>query len=230
MSVLGSSVSCEPKLILFDCDGTLTNSHGLIVAAMQNAFSEVGLPIPPDGDVASVIGLSLQAAVERLLGEAVEDALMQNILLAYRDYYHAHEESIVLFSGVRSTLDQLRARGYWLGVVTGKSRAGLMRVLDLFQLHDHFLVYRTADCTHSKPHPAMVLECMDEVGLTAESTTVVGDALFDLQMSAAAATPFIGVSFGVESANGLKVAGASIVVDSFSELLVCFPELHQSVR
>jgi len=212
-----------PSLILFDCDGTLMNSHLSIVQAMQKAFSRYGLPEPSSQAVFDVIGLSLVKAVDQL---AATTELSEKIILAYREYYRAAEDEPELYPGVHDTLQALRQRGYWLGVVTGKSMTGLLRVLDAFDLQDYFYVLRTADCCNSKPHPAMVLECMAEMGVEATQTFVVGDALFDIQMANAAGVRSLGVSFGVSGSDELDHAGAGVVVDDFSDLLAYFPPLQ----
>jgi phosphoglycolate phosphatase len=131
-----------------------------------------------------------------------------------------------LFAGVRETLDILRERGYWMGVVTGKSFSGLERVLNDFSLAHYFLVMRTADHCPSKPHPAMVNECMAEMGVKSEQTTVVGDALLDIQMAQASGVQSLGVSFGVAEAEALRAAGAMGIVDAFDGLLEYFPPLQ----
>jgi len=221
----------QQSLILFDCDGTLTNSHGAIVQAMQQAFESIAL-IPPSADaVNAIIGLSLGNAVVDLLPVALRDdaMLVQRIEQAYRQSYVLLETEVELFEGVRTTLEELRKRGYWLGVVTGKSKQGLLRVLERFALHDLFYVLRTADCTHSKPHPAMVLECMQALGVTASQTVVVGDAVFDMQMAKAAGVDVVGVSFGVASRAALLQHGAGSVVDCFEDLLPCFPSLGDEI-
>jgi len=212
-------------LILFDCDGTLTDSHGAIVEAMQQAFVRCGLLAPGEEAVHQVIGLSLQRAVEILSPDAGRNA---EISQAYRELYIAAEAGLALYPGVIDTLEQLKQRGYRLGIVTGKSRSGLLRVLEQFQLGHYFDVLRTADCCHSKPHPAMALECMDEVGAVPERTSLVGDALFDMQMATAANVRAFGVSFGVESAERLYAAGACDVVNDFSALLEHFPPLNSA--
>ncbi|MDQ6968935.1 MAG: HAD-IIIA family hydrolase [Mariprofundus sp.] len=223
-------MSSEPALILFDCDGTMTDSHGIIVQAMQAAFQQAGLNAPEHQAVCDIIGLSLTQAIRRLIvtDQSNKPALQQHIAEAYRQHYILLEDQVELFPHVRQTLERLRASGYWLGVVTGKSKAGLKRVLQRFDLNDLFYVLRTADCTHSKPHPAMVLECMQELGITAEQTCVVGDAVFDIQMAKAASVQALGVSFGVASSTELMQAGASHVVTDFSDLLNFFPHLQDA--
>jgi len=212
----------ESHLILFDCDGTLTDSHGAIVKAMQQAFVELDLPAPSDQAVNSVIGLSLEAAVSML---STEHDDQDEIRERYRHYYLAEESSLALYPGVIETLGELIKRGYWMGIVTGKSKSGLLRVMQQFGLHDYFLVVRTADCCPSKPHPAMAIECMDELGVNAARTTLVGDAVFDMQMAASANLRAFGVSFGVESTEVLTAEGAIDVVDDFPALLAYFPPL-----
>jgi phosphoglycolate phosphatase len=217
-----NSTDLKAHLILFDCDGTLTDSHGVIVKSMQMAFASCGLDEPSDIAVSKVIGLSLQAAVEALSSDI---SCNERIIEAYRQHYSAAEASLSLYPGVIETLEELQRRGYWMGIVTGKSKPGLIRVLKQFNLAGYFLVLRTADCCLSKPHPAMALECMDELGVLPERTTLVGDAIFDMQMAASANLRALGVSFGVESAEVLYAEGAVDVADDFPALLTHFPPL-----
>ncbi|MFQ5581260.1 MAG: HAD-IIIA family hydrolase [Mariprofundaceae bacterium] len=215
----------DARLILFDCDGTLVDSHGQIVHAMQQAFVSCDVKPPNAVSVRRVIGLSLAEAVSRLQSdEAQHDCIVE----AYRGHYRAGEMGSSLFPGVRDTLQTLYERGYWLGIVTGKSRPGLLRVLDQLDLNPFFHVWRTADCCPSKPHPAMVEECMAEMGVGLHQTTVVGDACFDIQMAMACGVRALAVSSGVESPDALRAAGAFDVVDEFTSLMAYFPLLHAS--
>lgn len=212
------------QLILFDCDGTLTDSHGAIIRAMGRAFEASGLAAPKDADVSAVIGLSLHDAVARLSPNAQFNRQIEE---GYRTAYRADEASLQLYPGVRETLDELKQRGYWMGIVTGKSRPGLLRVLEQFDLGHYFYVLRTADCCPSKPHPAMVEECMEEMGVHDPAlVTLIGDARFDMQMAVAVGVRALGVSFGVEDRDSLLEAGAEQVLDEFPALIDYFPPLQ----
>ncbi len=222
----GESSRDRPGLLLFDCDGTLMNSHHHIVRVLQLAFAEIGLPAPPEARLCEVIGLSLQAAAQHLLSD--EDAALAAPLAdAYRRLYRELPGDYELYPGVRDTLQALCERGYWLGVVTGKSHAGLTRTLDRFGLADYFSVLRTADHCPSKPHPAMVNECMQEMGVGKTQTAVIGDSTLDMQMACASGAMAIGVSFGVGDDAALRRAGARHVMRHFPELLSHFPLLQQ---
>lgn len=219
-------LSVSPYLILFDCDGTLMDSQHAIVRAMRQAFGINGLPAPDTESVSKVIGLSLHEALRQLSDRA---DLHEKIMADYRICYRAAEDQVELYPAVRETLEELKRRGYWLGLVTGKSKAGLLRVLDAKGLREMFYVMRTADCCLSKPHPAMVTECMQEMGVTARQTGVVGDAIFDIQMATAAGVASFGVAYGVSSSEALRLAGASAVAESFPDLLGYFPALQDVV-
>ncbi|HIP07316.1 MAG TPA: HAD family hydrolase [Mariprofundaceae bacterium] len=213
------------QLILFDCDGTLTDSHGAIAQAMQKAFTDHDLAEPDYQDVLGIIGLSLVAAVEKLAHDDLDEALTTKLCESYGSNYRAMESSLALYPNVIETLEELDSRGYAMGVVTGKSSRGLIRVMDVFDLQRFFPVWRTADICTSKPHPAMVNECMAEMGAVAANTTVIGDSRFDIQMANAASVRSYGVSFGVEPAHILKAEGALHVFDRFEDILDKYPKL-----
>jgi len=193
---------------------------------MQNAFTDNGLQEPDTERVLGIIGLSLMAAVEALTPADTPAEMKDKLCLSYSNNYRTMESNLSLYPNVIETLEELDKRGYLMGVVTGKSSRGLIRVLEQFDLNKFFPVWRTADICNSKPHPAMALECMDEMGAVVANTVVVGDSRFDIQMAKAAGMRSIGVSFGVESASSLRNEGAFDVIDTFEDVLNHFPDLR----
>lgn len=215
------------SLILFDCDGTLTDSNSLIVHAIQGAFTDMELTAPSHSDVLQALGMSLHGVLESLLSQQGAPVVDMNLLAQrYREHYWQGESDIVLYPQVLETLHTLKQRGYWMAIVTGKSKAGLLRVLERFSLQDYMLTWRTADCCPSKPHPAMAQECMQELGVDEANTSLVGDAHFDIRMAQAAGIRALGVSFGMESGQVLLDEGAEAVVQSFDALLNYFPPIQ----
>jgi phosphoglycolate phosphatase len=93
-------------------------------------------------------------------------------------------------------LHALKDRGHRLAVATGKSRRGLDEALDQVGLRALFDATRTAEETAGKPHPQMLHELMDELGVAPERTLMVGDTTHDLQLAINAGTPALAVSFG----------------------------------
>lgn len=217
-----ASFSAKPKLVLFDCDGTLVDSQHMIVATMTQAFTKLGYAPPPRDDVLSIIGLSLPEAVNRLNAD-LDAATVDLVVEAYRDTYQAMRfrlaETAPLYPGVAESLNALAARDdVLLGVVTGKSRRGLDAILETHSLTNLFAVLRTADDGPSKPHPFMVVDAVAALGGDVAHTVVVGDTGFDMLMARAAGAFTLGVTWGYNSREELTQAGAQVLAESFAEV------------
>jgi phosphoglycolate phosphatase len=182
-------------LIVFDWDGTLFDSTGLIVRCIQAACRDIGTPVPSDMQAAYVIGMGLMEA----LRHAVPDLPVERYAelgRRYRHHYMAWQHEIVLFEGTREMLQALKARNHWLAVATGKSRSGLNEALHSARLAPVFDSTRTADESASKPDPRMLLELMAELGADATRTLMVGDTTHDLQLAANAGVACVAVGYG----------------------------------
>lgn len=205
------------RLAIFDVDGTLVDSQGHILAAMEAAFAEAGLPPPGRAEVRSIIGLSLPQAVARLVGrpapEVVELYLAAYVRLAPTA---GSAEAAPLFPGARAALEGLAARGVVLGVATGKSRRGLATVLRTHGLADRFETVQVADDHPSKPHPSMIEAALAETA--ADAAVMIGDTVYDMDMARAAGVPALGVDWGYHAAEALGEAGAARVLRSYGEL------------
>jgi len=216
------------RLILFDCDGTLTDSNRLIVQAMRQGFDAHGLLAPDAALVRHALGQSLSIVIDTLLhmqGYEQHEHWIEPIAQAYRKHYQQGEKDVGLYAGVEHALQTLKQRGYRMGIVTGKSKSGLERVLQDFDLYPYFDTYRTADCCHSKPHPEMVLACMHELGMQPEQTVLVGDSHADMQLAKNAGVMAIGACFDDEDAREMESQGATYTVYHFEALLDYFPAL-----
>lgn len=216
------------KLVLFDCDGTLVDSAGLIHAVMARTFADFGKPRPDMSQTKAIIGLTLDIAIARMLGRAHVDDEASAMALRYKENYlplkERAENPTPLFEGIAPLIEMLAKRDdVLIGAVTGKGRRGLLQVLESHGFTEHFIVSRTADDCPSKPHPAMVMECCHETGMVPADTVVIGDAIYDMQMAKAAGAKAIGVSWGYASVDDLWKAGADAVVSHPREIPAFVP-------
>ncbi len=212
------------KLVLFDCDGTLVDSAGLIHAVMADTFADFGKARPDIAETKAIIGLTLDIAIARMLGRAHVDNEVLAMTRHYREIYHpirALPGMIApLFDGIATLIETLAGRDdVLIGAVTGKGRLGLTHILETHGFATHFTVSRTADDCPSKPHPAMVMECCHETGMVPADTIVIGDAVYDMQMAKAAGAKAIGVDWGYASVDDLWKAGADAVVSRPQEIV-----------
>lgn len=212
------------KLVLFDCDGTLVDSVGLIHAVMTRTFLHFGHAAPDVEHTKAIIGLSLDLAIATMQGKPDVDHETGAMALYYKAVFaevraeQGFEEP--LYDGIAEVIAAMvRRDDLLIGAVTGKSRRGLDGVLETHGLKPHFVVSRTADECPSKPNPAMVLECCRETGMDARDAVVIGDAIYDMQMGKAAGARAIGVSWGYSTTAALLLAGADAVVDRPADLL-----------
>ena len=209
------------KLAVFDVDGTLVDSEYTIVRAMTEAWRRSDLGIPMPQDVRRIIGLSLTDAVAALIPwapRATQRALAESYSEAWRSFSFLPESIDPLFPGVVPALDKLENDGWILGIATGKSRRGLMSVLEGNELTGRFMTMQTADDNPGKPHPAMLLRAAAAVGVPLERVVMIGDTAYDMEMAKAAKTMSVGVSWGYHTLDDLKNAGADVILDSFDEL------------
>ncbi|KXG86617.1 HAD-IA family hydrolase [Agrobacterium bohemicum] len=211
------------KLVLFDCDGTLVDSVGLIHEVMARTFVHFGYDRPDVSLTKSIIGLTLDIAIARMQGKPHVDDEAVAMTGHYKSIYAQTRAEAgfqePVFDGIRAMIETLAKREELLmGAVTGKSRRGLDLIMDTHGFRQHFIVSRTADDCPSKPHPAMVTECCSQTGIVPADTIVIGDATYDMQMAKAAGAKAIGVAWGYASVDDLWKAGADAIVNHPSEI------------
>ena len=206
------------ELVVFDWDGTLMDSPGRIVASMAAATADVGLTVLPEAAYRDVIGLGLWEALTSLFPTA-DRAMLEAFVERYRHYFlEACPTEAPLFGGAHELLRAVADSGAFLAVATGKSRAGLDRVLAQTQCASYFHVTRTADETCSKPDPQMLLEIIEELEVSPANVLMVGDTEYDLEMAARAGTPAVAVSFGAHAPQRLAAYEPLACMNSLPQL------------
>ena len=204
-------------LIVFDWDGTVMDSTAVIAGSIQAACSDLGLTVPDDETARHVIGLGLSEALRHAVPDAPE-SMYEPLVARYRHHFLIQDAAIPLFAGARETIAELHGEGYWLGVATGKSRAGLDRVLESTGLKQYFHATRTADKTFSKPDPAMLFELLDELAVTAGRALMIGDTTHDVQMAQNAQVGVVAMGHGAHPPEQLRELNPLALVKDFAEL------------
>ncbi len=215
-------MATEPYLVLFDVDGTLVDSQRMIVACMETAFRTFNREPPSRTATLSIVGLSLEEAFMRLIGEDL-DAPIKQMAAAYKqaffDLRASADRDEPLFPGAREAIGLLSTRpDVLLGVATGKSKRGLHSVLEHHGLSGAFVTLQSSDDHPSKPDPSMVLEALRETGVAPERAVIIGDTTYDIEMGRAAGIGAIGVSWGYHDVERLAAVGADVILSDYSEL------------
>ncbi len=182
------------KLIIFDWDGTLMDSIGLIIEAMHVAGEAHGFTTT-DQAVKDIIGLSLFNGIEILYPQA-SAAQQQAIQDSYADYYIANSSSTPFFAPIEALLENLKNQGKQLAVATGKNRRGLDRVMSASDSEHYFVMTRCADEAGSKPHPQMLTDILNHSQKSIAEAVYIGDSVYDIQMANQLGMTSVAVDYG----------------------------------
>lgn len=203
--------------VVFDWDGTVMDSTHAIVAAIQGACADLDLPVPDASRASWVIGLSLEAALYHAV-PTLEADRMPAFLDSYRSHFMRRNTDMMLFEGMESLFDELARRGVRLAVATGKSRAGLDRVLAAAGLERVFACTRCADEAPGKPDPTMLREIIETLDLDPDGVVMVGDTAHDVQMASNAGVDSVAVTYGAHDRQTLLLARPTAMVPGVAEL------------
>ena len=202
----------DKTLIIFDWDGTLMDSIGLIVDSMHVAGEAHGFKTT-DKAVKDIIGLSLMNGIEILYPYADESQTLA-IQQTYAEYYIANSHCTPLFEPIEDMLQTLQEQGKKLAVATGKKRKGLDRVLDASDSRDYFVMTRCADESGSKPDPQMLTDILAYTQKKVSDAVFIGDSIYDIQMATKLGMTSIAVNYGTATSAELAEQNPTYQVDT----------------
>ena len=200
------------ELIIFDWDGTLSDSVGLITDLMIQSFLLHNVSPPSRMEVADILGIKLSEAFKILLKEKDQNA-SELIFNSYIDLYNQSSNKVKLFDGVELGIKELHRYGYKIAIATGGGRNYLDSCLAQTSIKDFINVTKTSDDCFSKPHPQMCNEIMNELIIEPEKSIVVGDSIHDLQMAKNAGISSLAVTYGAHKQDSLSVYDALDYMD-----------------
>lgn len=211
------SAARQFDLVVFDWDGTVMDSTGLISECIQFAAGDMGLAIPSVTEAKSIIGLGIHDAVERLFPALAPDDRLE-FARRYRQHFVPRDHEAPLYPGIRELLATLDAPGRFLAVATGKPRAGLERAFAHTGLKTAFQFSRCADEGLPKPHPDMLHKLMDFTATPPARTLMIGDTIHDLELAQNAGVAAVAVTYGAHATALLATRPSLVAVDTVTEL------------
>ena len=207
----------DKTLIIFDWDGTLMDSIGLIVESMHIAGEAHGFRTT-DQAVKDIIGLSLMHGIEILYPQASNTQKLA-IQQSYAEYYIPNSHRTPFFTPIENMLLTLKQQDKQLAVATGKKRKGLDRVLEASASHHYFTITRCADESGSKPDPQMLSDILDYTKQSISQAVFIGDSIYDIQMANRLGMTSIAVNYGTASSSELAAEQPTYQVDTPQELV-----------
>ena len=178
------------RLIVFDLDGTLVDSHRDLSDATNALLEELGGTPLPSATVTRMVGDGAAVLVRRALAEAGIDPGTPGVLDRFLHHYDARLLATTRpYPGMRETVEALRGQGRRLAVLTNKPHRASVRVLEGLGLLESFADVIGGDTPHGrKPNPAGLLALVSNAGIGPGETLLVGDSPVDLATARAAGT------------------------------------------
>ncbi len=204
-------------LIIFDWDGTIANSAGVIIESIKEVCVNEKIKKPSNYEISSIIGLGLDESLSKIFPEMHIDELLK-IKNLYKEAYLKRVNDICLFDGVEIGIKGLATQGYDLAIATGKSRLGLNNALKKSSLSEFFSVTKTMDECFSKPHPQMINEILETFMVEPDGALMIGDSSYDLEMAKNAQVDALGVSYGAQNESQLIEHEPLAIIDNSYDL------------
>ena len=203
--------------VIFDLDGTLIDSGGCGVRATQEAFREFGLPDVSRDEVLANMGIPIEVLFPRLVADACFN--FEALYARFREIYAELSSSMIApFPGVLELIDDLKADGRPLAIVTSKKTSAALSNCRQAGIAIELIVGSDLVCS-PKPHPEGVLRALQSLAIAPKDALVVGDAAVDIKMGKQAGTRTCAALWGAHSQESLIQAGPDILIHDPVELL-----------
>lgn len=205
------------KTILFDLDGTLTDSGEGIINCVIYALEKFGLPVPAREELRYFVGPPLH---ESFVKQGVPAERAEEAVAVYRErYVPVGMFENTPYPGIRELLESLKADGHTLYVASSKPEWMCVEILKHFGLDHFFDQICGATMDTSRTNKEAVIAYLLELSGASDHIIMVGDTKFDVIGARAHSIPTIGVSWGYGSVEEMRQAGAVSIAFTTEELL-----------
>ena len=203
------------RCVIFDLDGTLTQSEEGIFNCVRYAAEKLGFPCPDEATLHKFVGPPLQYSFQEYMG--MDEAMAQRAVTTYRERYTVvglFENRV--YPGIRRLLRTLKREGWYIGIATGKPQGPAERIIQHFGLSKYFdkIVGPTGSIGAEKDWliRSALPEAYDEAWM-------VGDRKFDIEGGKAAGIRTIGVGYGYGDEAELRTAGCDVYAPTVQEVI-----------
>lgn len=205
------------KTILFDLDGTLTDSGEGIINCVIYALERFGLPIPPRENLRYFVGPPLH---ESFIKQGIPAERAEEAVAVYRErYVPTGMFENTPYPGVRELLEKLKVEGHTLYVASSKPEWMCVQILEHFDLAKYFEQICGATMDTSRTNKEAVIEYLIRENGRTDNMIMVGDTKFDVLGAKVHGIPCIGVSWGYGTVADMQEAGAVTIADTMTDLL-----------
>ena len=205
------------KAIIFDNDGTIVDTHDVILNSMRYMTRKVLDKEFSDHELMAQVGLPLKDQMPYFTNDK---NLQDKMVDIYRQHNETtHETGIKSFGGCKECLQDLKNAGYKLAIATSKLRTVCERGLQVLNIRELFDgIVGCEDTEKHKPQAEPLLYCANKLNISINKCIYIGDAPFDIQAANAAKCKSVAVTWGMFDEEVLRKENPTYIVRNFSEL------------
>lgn len=185
----------HPKLVVFDMDGTISDSKEGIFFSYCHVADVLGKPQPTIEELNESLGGSLHKNIQKLYD--LDDSQVLDAVYIYRDEYSMRGESLVKpFEGIVECIDRIREKGMIVSIATLKVQEFAVKLMVDWKIDDRFDSICGADYEGILTKADLIRSCMEHADASKEETVMIGDSMDDLRSARECGVRFIGAAYG----------------------------------
>ena len=214
------------KAVLFDMDGTITNTLDDLADATNYALSAL-VPATTIYYEDDFVGDGIPKLIERALPEEKRDAETISVVKdKFFEYYNVHSmDKTAAYPGVPAVVKEVMSLGYKTAVVTNKDEPAAKEILAKLYPDCFDYIFGASDDIPKKPDPTLAHIAMKKLGVTPDDCVFVGDSCVDIQTAKNSGAYDVGVSWGFRPRTELEEYGATAIIDEPNELIELLKKL-----
>ena len=219
------------RTIIWDLDGTLMDTLHDLMNSVNYALEKHGMPVRTYQEIRNFVGNGVKRLVELSVPDGLNNPTFEEVFADFKSHYIVHcQDQTGLYDGIAETLEELKARGIRMAVVSNKLQSG---VTELFESQVRTVGKEETICLKDyievaigerpemarKPAADMVNRAFEEMGLDKENAVYIGDSEVDLATARNSGLPCISVLWGFRDKDYLKEQGATVFVETPLQIL-----------
>lgn len=208
------------KAIIFDLDGTLTDTIVDLKESTNYALREMGWPERTLEEIKQFVGNGVRRLMEQATPSNINELEFEECFAIFQEHYIDHcQDHTDLYPGIKELLEALKEKGYKMAIVSNKMQAGVNELQKRFCKGIIDVAIGEKRGVRRKPFPDMVNIALEKLEVKAEETIYVGDSEVDMATARNAGIPCISVLWGFRDRDFLREIGAFQMVETPQDIL-----------